>query len=151
MGLSLQTFPSNPMRSWPTMVDVAQVAEALDVRRRGMTLGSLDMPSRFMRVLALATLAIAMGALCGCGADSDDLSGLAADTAAAKIDDGEVFSLAGSLRTNEPNCTKNPVQPSGESISYLCRVHLLVGVNAMNATVEVVCNPEKRLCAVYER
>ena len=89
--------------------------------------------------------------MCGCGADSDDLSGLAADTAAAKIDDGEVFSLAGSLRTNEPNCTKNPVQPSGESISYLCRVHLLVGVNAMNATVEVVCNPEKRLCAVYER
>jgi hypothetical protein len=61
-----------------------------------------------MRVLALATLAIAVGALCGCGADSDDLSGLAADTAAAKIDDGEVFSLAGSLRTNEPNCTKNP-------------------------------------------
>ena len=151
MGLSLQTFPSNPMRSWPTMVDVAQVAVARDVRRRGMTLRSLDMPSRFMRVLALATLAIAMGALCGCGADSDDLSGLAADTAAAKIDDGEVFSLAGSLRTNEPNCTKNPVQPSGESISYLCRVHLLVGVNAMNATVEVVCNPEKRLCAVYEK
>ena len=62
MGLSLQTFPSNPMRSWPTMVDVAQVAEARDVRRRGMTLRSLDMPSRFMRVLALATLAIAMGA-----------------------------------------------------------------------------------------
>src|SRR6476619_5640464 len=116
-----------------------------------MTLRSLDMPIRLMRVLALATLAIAVGALCGCGADSDDLSGLAADTAAAKIDDGQVFSLAGSLRTNEPNCTKNPVQPSGGSISFLCRVHLLVGVNATNATVEVVCNPEKRLCAVYER
>ena len=117
---------------------------------KSMTLRSLDMPSRLMRVLALATLAIAVGALSGCGADSDDLSGLAADTAAAKIDDGEVFSLAGSLRTNEPNCTKNPVQRSGDSISYLCRVHLLTGVNATNATVEVVCDPEKRRCAVYE-
>ena len=108
------------------------------------------MPSRLMRVLALATLAIAVGGLSGCGADPDDLSGLAADTAAAKIDDGDVLSLAGSLRTNEPNCTKNPVQRSGDSISYLCRVHLLTGVNATNATVEVVCNPDKRRCAVYE-
>ena len=111
----------------------------LDVRKWG---------GRRLRVLALATLAIAVGGLSGCGADSADLSGVAADTAAAKIDDGEVIRLAGSLRTNEPNCTKNPVQPSGESISYLCRVHLLTGVNATNATVEVVCNPEKRLCAV---
>ena len=117
---------------------------------RSMPLRSLDMPSRLMRVVALATLAVAVGALCGCGADPDDLSGLAADTAAAKIDDGDVLSLAGSLRTNEPNCTKNPVQRSGDSISYLCRVHLLTGVNATNATVEVVCNPEKRRCAVYE-
>ena len=109
------------------------------------------MPSRLIRVLALATLAIAVSALCGCGADSDDLSGLAADTAAAKIDDGEVLSLVASFLTNEPNCTKNPVQPSGGSISYLCRVHLLTGVNATNATVEVVSNPEKRRCAVYER
>ena len=66
------------------------------------------MPSRLMRVLALATLAVAVGGLSGCGAHPDDLSGLAADTAAAKIDDGDVLSLAGSLRTNEPNCTKNP-------------------------------------------
>jgi hypothetical protein len=118
---------------------------------KSMTLRSLGMRSRLLRVLALATLAIAVGGLSGCGADSADLSGVAADTAAAKIDDGEVIRLAGSLRTNEPNCTKNPVQPSGESISYLCRVHLLTGVNATNATVEVVCDPEKRSCAVYER
>ena len=104
-----------------------------------------------MRALALAALAIAVVVMCGCGGESDDFSGLAADTAAAKIDDGQVLSLRGSLRTNEPNCTKNPVQPSGESISYLCRVHLLTGVNATNGTVEVVCNPEKRLCAVYQR
>jgi hypothetical protein len=117
---------------------------------KNMILRPLDMPSRLTRVLALAAVAAVVVA-CGCGADPEDLSGLAADTAAAKIDDGQVFSLAGSLRTNEPNCTKNPVQPSGGSISFLCRVHLLVGVNATNATVEVVCNPEKRLCAVYER
>ena len=104
-----------------------------------------------MRHPVLAALATAVVALSGCGGGSNDLSGLAADTAAAKIDDGEVVRLAGSLRTNEPNCTKNPVQASGESISYLCRVHLLTGVNATNATVEVVCNPEKRLCAVYKR
>ena len=86
---------------------------------KSMPLRSPDMPNRLKGVLALAALAIAVGALCGCGADPEDLSGLAADTAAAKIDDGDVLSLAGSLRTNEPNCTKNPVQRSGDSISYL--------------------------------
>ena len=67
---------------------------------RSMPLRSLDMPSRLMRVVALATLAVAVGALCGCGADPDDLSGLAADTAAAKIDDGQV-SLARGFVANE--------------------------------------------------
>jgi len=32
MGLSLQTFPSNPTRSWPTLTDVAQVAAVLAER-----------------------------------------------------------------------------------------------------------------------
>src|SRR6476646_9226913 len=32
MGLSLQTSPWNPMRSWPTLADVAQVAAVLAER-----------------------------------------------------------------------------------------------------------------------
>ena len=97
-----------------------------------------------MRRPLLAALAIAVVALCGCGDDSDDLSGLAGEKLAKDINTEQLWSLRmprSSTRTSESSCTENPVQPSPDSISYLCKVDLLVGVTETTATVEVVCNP----------
>ncbi len=107
-----------------------------------------------MRRPLLAALAIAVVALCGCGGDSHDLSGLAAEKLSKDIDTQQLWSLRmprSSTRTSEPSCTENPVQPSPDSISCLCKVDLLVGVTETTATVEVVCNPDNRLCAVFPR